>query len=131
MAVLAQHIVGRELGPIVYYPPQELIRHMRSTRKHSSAQEAKLRSSLVQFGVIVPVPIDRDKRIIDGHALVDAAVAIKLPTVPTIMVDHLSDDQVRVLRLTLNRLGEQGEYTLPNPRRRTANQLRPGFAQLR
>lgn len=110
MAVLAQHIVGRELGPIVYYPPQELNRYMRSPRKHSPAQEAKLRSSLAQFGVVVPVPIDRDKRIIDGHALVDAAVAIKLPTVPTIMVDHLSDDQVRVLRLTLNRLGEQGEW---------------------
>jgi hypothetical protein len=39
-----------------------------------------------------------------------------LPTVPCIIASHLNDQEQRVVRLTLNRLGERGGWSLPELR---------------
>jgi hypothetical protein len=38
----------------------------RETRKHSAAQVRKLQSSLEQFGIVLPVVVDAERRVVAG-----------------------------------------------------------------
>ncbi len=63
-------------------------------------------------GFCVPLLVTRTGEVIDGHARLAAARALDLERVPCIRIDHLSDTEVRTLRLALNRLQERGEWDL-------------------
>ena len=97
---------------IEYMDPKALQRPSRSTRKHSDRQSSALEAALDTFGVVVPVPVDADNRIIDGDALVQAAIRLGLTKVPVVRISHLSPAQLRALRLTLNRLSELGAWDI-------------------
>jgi hypothetical protein len=54
----------------------------RQTRKHPPAQIQKLQSSLEQFGFVLPIVIDADRRVVAGWGLVLAARKLGLADVP-------------------------------------------------
>jgi hypothetical protein len=56
--------------------------------------------------------IERDTLVLDGAARVEAARCLGLERVPCVRIEHLSDDEQRVLRLAVNRLGETGSWNL-------------------
>ena len=60
--------------------------------------------------MVRPVLVQSDETVVDGHAVIRAAKALGWRTVPVIVIDHLSDDQIRVLRLALNKTGELGSW---------------------
>jgi DNA modification methylase len=68
--------------------------------------------SLTAFGFCDPILITGDDQIVDGHVAVEAALQLGLASVPCVVVDHLTTDEIRVLRLTLNRLQEKGTWDL-------------------
>lgn len=82
------------------------------SRRTSAAQLARVIDSVRAFGLVVPLLIDRNDVIIAGHVVRDAALALSLIDVPCIVTDHLSDAEARLLAVTLNRLGETGEWDL-------------------
>ena len=82
------------------------------SRRTSAAQLARVIDSVRAFGLVVPLLIDRNDMIIAGHAVRDAALALNLLDVPCIVADHLNDAETRLLAVTLNRLGETGEWDL-------------------
>lgn len=59
-----------------------------------------------------PVLITPDNRIIAGVECVEAAKQLGMTEVPCVVQDDLTDAEVRTLRITLNRLGELGEWDL-------------------
>lgn len=61
----------------------------------------ELRSSIERFGVKVPVHIDENGEILDGHHRVMIADSLGLPY-PTIQVFNLSDAEKRILAAELN-----------------------------
>ena len=80
----------------------------RVTRKH----EASIASSIRQHGFCSPIMIKDDGEVIDGHARIAAAKSVGFEQVSCIVIDHLTDIQVRTLRLALNRLQEKGQWDL-------------------
>jgi len=70
----------------------------------------QLRSSLREFGFVSPVLVDKDCNIIAGHAMVDAALAEGLQTVPCVRVEHLSAAQRKAYMIADNRLAESSHW---------------------
>src|SRR5215470_1057431 len=56
----------------------------RATRKHPLAQIRKVQASLEQFGFVLPVVVDADRRVIAGWGLAVAAKRLGLTEVPAV-----------------------------------------------
>src|SRR5260221_4640056 len=82
----------------------------RETRKHPPSQIRKLQASIEQFGFVLPVVIDGDSRVIAGWGLAVAAKRLRLTEVLAITIADLDEVQLRLLRLALNRLGEDSGW---------------------
>ena len=82
----------------------ELIPYARNARTHSDEQVAQIAASIREFGFNNPVLVDKDNGIIAGHGRVAAAHLLGLDTVPTVVLDHLSDVQRRAYILADNKL---------------------------
>ena len=66
--------------------------------------------SIRQFGFKVPIVIDRDGVIVAGHTRWKAAKKLKLDTVPCIVADDLTEEQIRAFRLADNKVSEKAEW---------------------
>ena len=82
----------------------------RETRKHPPHQVRKLAESLDRFGFVLPILIDADGRVVAGWGLVLAARRLGLTEVPAVSLTDLSDAELRVLRLALNRLADDAAW---------------------
>jgi DNA modification methylase len=84
--------------------PEDLAADPRNTRTHSEAQVAQVVASIEAFGFTNPVLIGPDNVVIAGHARLAAALALKLPEIPVIVLDHLSPAQRRAYVIADNKL---------------------------
>ena len=66
--------------------------------------------SIKEFGFKVPLVIDRNGVIVAGHTRYKAAKQLKMKTVPCLVADDLTDEQVRAFRLADNKVAEQAEW---------------------
>ena len=103
--------VSRDLKPVLV-PVERLKPLGRETRKHPPSQIRKLRASLEQFGFVLPIVIDANRRVIAGWALVVAAKKLGLTEVPAVTIADLDEAKLRLLRLALNRFGEDSDWDL-------------------
>jgi DNA modification methylase len=67
-------------------PLSDLKPHPKNPRKHPEGMIEKLVRSIKEFGFTNPVLIDKDNRILAGHARTIAATRMGLQTVPTIVL---------------------------------------------
>ena len=82
----------------------ELIPYARNSRTHDAKQVQQIASSIKEFGFNNPVLIDGDNGIIAGHGRVLAAQLLKIDTVPTIKLEHLTDTQKRAYIIADNKI---------------------------
>jgi len=82
----------------------------RETRTHPARQIRKLGTCLRKFGVVLPILIDRQNRVVDGWALVLAARQLGLTEIPAARISDLSDANLRILRLALNKIPEYATW---------------------
>ena len=68
--------------------------------------------SIKQFGFKVPIVIDRNSVIVAGHTRYKAAKQLKMKTVPFLVADDLTDEQVRAFRLADNKVAELAEWDI-------------------
>lgn len=88
----------------------ELKPHPHNSRRHSAAQIKQLIASIREFGWTRPVLIDQHDQIIAGHGSWTAAQEMGRETVPTLLLAHLSEAQVRAYVIADNRLAEESEW---------------------
>jgi DNA modification methylase len=81
-------------------------------RKRGHAHILEVFNSIDHFGFVRPALVGSDNAVIDGQISVEAARLKGLTHVPCIRVGHLSERDQRLLRLTINRLAEKGEWDL-------------------
>ncbi|CUH49220.1 Modification methylase DpnIIB [Ruegeria atlantica] len=77
---------------------------------HAAKSIDKLKASVAQFGFVTPILLDGSGTIIAGHGRYEAAKALGLMSVPTVVADHLSDAEVRALRIADNKLAELSDW---------------------
>ena len=86
----------------------ELHPYEHNAKLHPPEQIEKLRRSFREFGMIVPVGIDGQDRVIYGHGRLLAAQAEGWAEVPTVTITDLTEDQRRAFIHADNLLGETG-----------------------
>lgn len=84
----------------------ELTPDPKNARLHSKAQIKQIASSIKVFGFNVPVLIDEAGNVIAGHGRLLAAQQLKMQTVPTIRLSHLTPEQAKAFAIADNRLTE-------------------------
>ncbi|TXN03825.1 DNA modification methylase [Methylobacterium sp. WL64] len=95
---------------IVNMPPGELVVARAQLRKYQPRHREHLLQSMKRWGIVQPILIDADRRVIAGHQILAAALELGLATVPTIALADLSDAQARALRIALNKLPELSSW---------------------
>jgi len=84
----------------------------RRVRRAEARQIAKVVSSIRRFGLCAPILISKDRMIVHGHVVWEAARQLGIEEVSCLVVDHLDATELRMLSLALNRLGETGDWDL-------------------
>ena len=88
---------------------EELIDYENNPR-HNEAAIGKVAASIEAFGFKVPIVIDKDNVIIAGHTRRKAAERLGMQTVPCIIADDLTEEQVKAFRLADNKTSEFAEW---------------------
>ena len=68
--------------------------------------------SIKQFGFKVPIVIDKNNVIVAGHTRYKAARKLGFKSVPCIIADDLTDEQIKAFRLADNKVAEKAEWDL-------------------
>lgn len=90
---------------LIELPVDSLIEYENNPRFNDEAVEP-LANSIMEFGFKVPIVVDKDNVIIAGHTRLKAAKFLCLDTVPCIIADDLTEDQVKAFRLVDNKVAE-------------------------
>ena len=88
----------------------ELIPYVNNPRNNDDAVDA-VASSIKNFGFKVPIVVDSNNEIINGHTRLKAAKKLGLETVPVIVADDLTPEQIKAFRLADNKVGEIATWT--------------------
>ena len=99
---------------ILQLPLQEIHPYERNPRKNDKAIAA-VAESIKQYGFLVPLVISAGREIITGHTRYKAARALGLTTVPCVIADELTEEQIKAFRLVDNKVGEIAEWDLELP----------------
>lgn len=95
---------------IEYIPLPELIPYEGNPRIHSEAQIEKLKASIQEYGIVLPVLIDANNVIIARHAVVSACKELEIPELPCVRASNLTEAQTKAYILADNRLAEDSSW---------------------
>lgn len=101
--------VEKEIMEIIEKKLSEITPYENNPRKNDDAVEY-VANSIREFGWKVPIVIDKDGVIIAGHTRYKAAQKLGYETVPCIMADDLTPEQVKAYRLADNKVSEFAEW---------------------
>ena len=82
-------------------------------RKNDNAVDA-VAASFKNFGVKIPLVIDKNNVIVCGHTRYKAAQKIGLETLPCILADDLNEEQIKAFRLADNKTAELSGWDFEN-----------------
>lgn len=86
------------------------IRPYENNPRNNEAAIQYVANSIKDFGFKVPIVIDKNGTIITGHTRVLAAKKLGMKTVPCILADDLTPEQVKAFRLADNRVSEMADW---------------------
>lgn len=94
---------------IIQKAVSELKEYENNPRNNDEAVQA-VAESIKQFGFKVPIIIDREGVIIAGHTRKKAAERLGFASVPCIVADDLTPEQIKAFRIADNKTGELAEW---------------------
>src|ERR1700688_2317746 len=97
---------------VTYRALADLIPDPRNARTHPKRQIDQLRASIEAFGFTNPILADPEGHIIAGHGRLQAARAMGLTEVPTIILSGLSETQKQALRIADNKIALNAGWDL-------------------
>jgi len=86
----------------------------RRVRKHSRKNIHKLEKAISKYGQVMPILLDSANHIVDGEAVLQAMKILGFSEINIIRVADLSEEDIKIIRLMLNRLQEGGEWNEEN-----------------
>lgn len=101
---------------IVDKPIEWLRPYENNPRNNEQAVEA-VANSIKEFGFKVPIVATIDGEIVNGHTRFKAAKFLKLKTVPVLIADDLTEEQIKAFRLADNKTGELADWDVEEDER--------------
>lgn len=93
---------------IEWWPTDKPIPYELNSKLHDEAQVEKIANAIQATGWDQPIVVDADGVIIKGHGRQLAAKRLNMPTVPVLVRSDLTPDQVKVARVSDNRVAVGG-----------------------
>ena len=90
---------------------QDIKPYEKNPRKNDEAVKY-VAESIRQFGFRVPIVIDKNNVIVAGHTRYKASKELGLDTVPCVVADDLTEEQIKAYRLADNKVSEQATWDL-------------------
>ena len=97
---------------VTYRAAGDLVPDPRNARTHPKRQIDQIKASIEAFGFTNPILVDPEGHIIAGHGRLQAARAMGLAEVPTIILSGLSEPQKRALRIADNKIALNAGWDL-------------------
>lgn len=97
------------------------IRPYEDNPRHNDDAVGAVAESIRQFGWKQPIVVDKDGVIVAGHTRYKAAQKLGYETVPCVMADDLTEEQVRAYRLADNKTADLAEWDFGKLNRELAN----------
>lgn len=94
---------------IINVKVKDLIPYATNPRRNSEAVD-RVAESIRQFGFKVPMVIDKNNVIVAGHTRLLASLKLGLESVPCVVADDLTDEQIKAFRLADNKVAEFSEW---------------------
>ena len=79
-------------------------------RRHRRQQIRSIARSIEAFGFNAPILIDRNRRIVAGHARYEAARLLGCAEVPVVWLEHLTEAQAKAYMLADNKLTDRSSW---------------------
>lgn len=76
----------------------DIIPYENNPRDNDNSVDAEV-ESIKNFGFLVPIVIDKDNVLVAGHTRIKALKKMGIKTVPCILADKLTEDQIKAYRL--------------------------------
>ena len=86
-------------------PINEINPYKNNPRNNDAAVD-KVAASIREFGFKVPIVIDKNNIVVTGHTRLKAAQVLGLDSVPVIVADDLTPEQIKAFRLADNKTAE-------------------------
>ena len=87
----------------------EIIPYANNPRNNEAAVDA-VAASIREFGFKVPIIIDKNNVIVAGHTRLRSAEKLGLESVPCVLADDLTEEQVRAFRIADNKTAELADW---------------------
>ena len=100
-----------EKREIVYKSLDEIKPYERNARNNDNAVDSVV-NSVKQFNFNVPITVDKNGVIVSGHTRYKAAKKLGLERVPVIVLDDLTDEEIKAYRLADNKTGELADWNI-------------------
>lgn len=100
------------VGRWVMMPVDELRPAARIVRTHPGWKREAMEESVSAQGILDPLTVNSNKVIVDGHLRWEVARKLGLEMVPVIMIEHLTDAELRAFAIAANKLPGVANYDL-------------------
>ena len=110
MVVSVNPVALKRILKITYVSIDSVTPYSRNARRHSRKQVGKIMRSLAERGFTQPIVVDREARIVCGHGRVEAATQLGLTEVPVVVLEDMSDEEIRAYIIADNALAEQAHW---------------------
>lgn len=97
-----------ESKPVILRKIADLKPYDKNAKSHTPEQVAAIAASIKEFGFRRHIEITADGTIINGHGRALAAASLGFASIPCVVVDDMTNEQVRAYRLTDNKTNEGG-----------------------
>ena len=94
---------------IIKMKVEDLIPYVNNPRNNENAVD-KVASSLVEFGFKNPIFVDKNNVVVNGHTRLLASKKLGLKEVPVIVIDDLTDTQIKAFRIADNKTSEYATW---------------------
>lgn len=84
----------------------------KNAKTHPKKQVELLAKNIEKFGFTTPVLINENDELIAGHGRLLAMQLLKRETVPCVMIEGLTEAEIKALRLADNKIAEMGEWDM-------------------
>lgn len=111
---------------VAEWPLERLREYANNPRVNDHAVD-QMAAMISEFGFRVPVLARSTGELVDGHLRLKAARKLGLKKLPVIVVDDLTDLQIKALRISVNQAAELADWSMPLLKAEIAQLSHAGF----